>query len=143
MTLSKRCVAFRAAVMLLILAFVAAWAGHGESKGQVLKTVKPKEAYKIINKNEGSPELMVLDVRTLEEFTQGHLENALNIDFYSETFKDEIAKLDRNNTYVIYCRSGSRSIRALDIMGKLGFMEVYNIGDGFFGWTGEGLPFVK
>jgi len=78
-----------------------------------------------------------------EEFAEGYIENAINIDFRSETFQDEIDKLDKNKKYLIYCRSGVRSRSALDIMAELNFKEAYNILGGIIAWNAEGLPTTK
>ena len=72
-----------------------------------------------------------------------HIENAVNIDFYSETFKEDLDKIDKNRTYFIYCRSGNRNGKAMSIMKELGFIEVYNLSVGIKEWIAEGLPVVK
>jgi len=82
-------------------------------------------------------------VRTPEEFADGHIENAINLDYYSETFGDELNKLDKNKTYLVYCRSGRRSRNALDIMEELNFREAYNMSGGIIEWKAEGLPTTK
>jgi len=82
-------------------------------------------------------------VRTLAEFVEEHIENATNIDFYSEAFRDMLNNLDKNKTYLVYCRVGGRSGSALDIMAELNFREVYNILGGINQWKAEGLPTAK
>jgi rhodanese-related sulfurtransferase len=82
-------------------------------------------------------------VRTPDEFAEEHIENATNIDFYSETFRDMLNTLDKNKTYLIYCRSGARSGSTLDIMAELNFEEVYNMSGGMIEWNAEGLPTTK
>jgi len=82
-------------------------------------------------------------VRTPAEFAGEHIENATNIDFYSETFRDTLNNLDRNKTYLAYCAVGGRSGSALDIMVELNFREAYNILGGINQWKAEGLPTVK
>ncbi|MFH1455470.1 MAG: rhodanese-like domain-containing protein [archaeon] len=72
----------------------------------------------------------ILDVRTAEEFNNGHLKNAINIDYYDVNFENELRKLDKKKVYVIYCRSGSRSAIVLRWMKQLRFEEVYNIING-------------
>jgi len=74
---------------------------------------------------------------------RGSLQNAINLDYYSETFRNELNQLDKNKTYLIYCRSGSRSGRALDIMTELNFREVYNMLGGIIDWKADGLPTIK
>ena len=82
-------------------------------------------------------------MRTPREFAGEHIENATNIDFYSEAFRDMLNNLDRNKTYLIYCQVGGRSGSALDIMAELNFKEVYNMLGGILSWEAEGLPTVK
>ena len=72
-----------------------------------------------------------------------HDYNRINRDIYSPTFKDEINKFDKNNIYVVYCRTGIRGAAARDIMKGLGFQEVYNISGGIIDWTAQGFPVVK
>ena len=78
-----------------------------------------------------------------EEFSDGHIENAILIDFHSEDFRDEIAKLDREKTYLVYCRSGNRSRQAIDILYELGFQEVYHLSAGIKDCIEQGFPIVE
>ena len=73
---------------------------------------------------------VVVDVRTPSEFAAGHIQGAVNIDVEAPTFDAEIAKLDKNATYAVYCHSGRRSGLATDAMGKAGFTHVYNLTGG-------------
>ena len=106
----------------------------------IIENINPEEAYDLIQENKDNPDFMILDVRTPGEFASEHIENAINLNYYSETFRDDLDKLDRGKTYVIYCRSGGRSGNALNIMEELGFMEVYNIVGGISSWKAKGLP---
>lgn len=114
-----------------------------KAPSQIIETITSQEAFSLIKENQKNPEFVILDVRTQPEFAEGYIENAINIDYYSNTFRDELNKLDKNNTYLIYCRSGSRSGKALDIMGGLNFKEVYNVSGGIIAWNAEGMPTVK
>lgn len=69
-----------------------------------------------------------IDVRTPEEYRQGHVEGALNLDIQQEGFIDELGKLDKGRKYLVYCRSGNRSEQAVEIMRGLGFTDVANAG---------------
>ncbi len=73
-------------------------------------------------------DMIILDVRTPQEFNETHVEGSQNVDFRSLDFKDQIAKLDKNKTYKVYCRSGNRSGQAEQVMKALGFKNVENIG---------------
>ena len=110
---------------------------------QIIGDISPQDASKLIGENEGDPDFIILDVRTAEEFTDEHIENATNTDFYADTFRNELDNLDKNKTYLIYCRSGSRSGKALNIMAELKFKKVYNVSDGIIAWNAKGLPIVR
>jgi len=114
-----------------------------ETPAQIIEDITPQEAFTLIEDNQNNPEFVTLDVRTPEEFADGYLENAINLDLYSDTFRDELDLLDKSKTYLIYCRSGNRSGQALDIMEELDFREVYNMMGGIVQWQAEGLPTVK
>lgn len=114
-----------------------------ETSTQIIEDITPQEAFTLIQNNQNNPDFVIIDVRTRQELTDGHIENVINIDFYSETFRDELNNLDKSKKYLIYCRSGARSGSALDIMAELNFEEVYNILGGILSWEAEGLPMVK
>lgn len=80
----------------------------------------------------------LLDVRTPEEFEQGFIPGATNIDIRGgQEFIDEIEKLDKNKNYYVYCRSGARSGQACAIMNQLGFENTYNLSGGILEWEGD------
>lgn len=89
------------------------------------------------------PDITVLDVRTPEEFAEGHLEGATMIDFYADTFTDELAALDPDQTYLVYCRSGNRSGQTFAMLDELGFGQVYDLDGGVLAWQSAGLPLVR
>lgn len=113
-----------------------------EKNPQIIKKISVKEAHRIISENKENPNLLILDVRTPEEFTSGHLNNAQNIDYNSEAFRDEVNKLDKGKIYIIHCRSGGRSAKALEIMKNLNFMEVYDMG-GILQWQEKEYEITK
>lgn len=114
-----------------------------ETQTQIIENITPEETYILIQGNKDNPNFVILDVRTPEEFLGEHIENAVNLDYYSDTFRNDLDKLDKNKTYLIYCRSGSRSENALNIMKELDFREVYNMSGGIIKWNSEGLPTTK
>ncbi|MCE3282971.1 MAG: Rhodanese-related sulfurtransferase [Chitinophagaceae bacterium] len=80
---------------------------------------------------------VILDVRTASEFTEGHLPSAINIDvLQKEAFTRYVSKLDKNATYLLYCRSGKRSATAVSIMKENGFTSVKHLVNGITGWDG-------
>ncbi|MDD4651536.1 MAG: rhodanese-like domain-containing protein [Methanothrix sp.] len=86
---------------------------------------------------EGS--LLILDVRTAPEYRAGHLKGSINLDIRSPSFADELEALERGRAYLVYCRSGVRSSRAVSIMRSLGFRELYDLAGGLVGWQREGF----
>ena len=64
-----------------------------------IEDITPQEAFTLIQNNQNNPDFVIIDVRTREEFAEEHIENATNIDFYSEIFRDRLNDLDKNKTY--------------------------------------------
>ena len=85
-------------------------------------------------------QVKLLDVRTAEEYAQGHIPGAQNIDFLGNNFSEEIKKLDPQQHYVVYCASGNRSQKATQQMSDLGFTQVQNVLGGFQAWQSQNLP---
>jgi len=114
-----------------------------ETIEQIIKDISTKAAYNLIQENKNNPDFIILDVRTDEEFREGHIENALNIDFYAENFSDLVDELEKDKAYLVYCRTGRRSAGAVEIMKELDFREVYNMEGGIVGWEKANYPVVK
>ncbi len=73
-------------------------------------------------------DFVIVDVRTAEEFNDGHVKGSLNIDIMDESFRGKISKLDKSKIYKLYCRSGNRSGQAERFMKSIGFKDVENLG---------------
>lgn len=81
---------------------------------------------------------VILDVRTEDEYNDGYIENALNIDINKgQAFIYELEELDKNKNYYVYCRSGARSAKACQIMNEMGFNNAYNLLGGILAWEGD------
>jgi rhodanese-related sulfurtransferase len=119
--------------------------GPSSASGQAptITPLAPKDAYTMIQKNKNNKDFVVLDVRTPEEFTSGHIEGAINIDYNSEGFKTEVGKQDKKKTYIVYCRTGRRTSGAVKIMTELGFNHIYVIKGDIVEWQAENLPLVR
>lgn len=89
------------------------------------------------------PGVTVIDVRTPEEYAEGHLDGAVLVDFSSPTFADEIAQLDTTQPYLVYCRSGNRSGQAVAVMQQLGFGALWDLDGGITSWTAAGFDLVS
>jgi len=101
---------------------------------------KPKGSYQNINVKEFNElkedsNTIILDVRTSEEYKKGHIENAEHIDVLEPDFLTKVRRLNPNNAYLIYCRSGSRSQRAANLMAQAGFEHLFNLKGGYQAWS--------
>jgi rhodanese-related sulfurtransferase len=103
-----------------------------------ISTISVDDAASIVDNPPAN--LVVLDVRTPEEFAEGHLDGATLVDFYDADFAEQLAALDRDVPYLVYCRSGNRSGQALQVMEQLGFSSAADVDGGIVAWTGAGLP---
>ena len=130
-------------VAIVLVGGCVQYTKNQETLTQTIENVTPQEAFTLIQDNQNNPDFVILDVRTPEEFAEGYIENAIIIDYYSETFRDELNKLDKDKKYLIYCRSGNRSGKTVPIMVELNFREVYNMTGGIIQWEAEGLPTTK
>jgi phage shock protein E len=110
--------------------------------GNFFRNIKVAQADKLIREHEGKGDLVILDVRKPGEFAAGHIKGAINIDFWSKGFAGSASKLDKEQTYLVYCTSGVRSGGAMKEMRKLGFAKIYNMKKGLFGWRAAKLPLV-
>lgn len=84
--------------------------------------------------------LQLVDVRTPEEVQQGMIDGAINIDYRSHDFKNNLVKLDRKKPIAVYCGAGGRSGKTSDLLIELGFKEVYDLTGGFTQWEAEEHP---
>jgi len=129
-------------ILLLLSGCISNTENDSNPKTQILKDITVEEAYTLIQNNSENQNFIILDIRTKEEYKSEHIQNSMMIDFYSDTFKDELDKLDKNKTYLIYCRTGRRTGLTLDIMEELGFFKVYNMAGGITQWKINGYPVV-
>jgi rhodanese-related sulfurtransferase len=130
----------------LAAGLVLEWQGGMEGEAADMaghETVSPAEAARLMKENRANPDFVVLDVRTPEEYRDGHLEGAVMIDFRSNKFQEELQTLDRGKTYLVYCRTGRRSGSAVPVMEEMGFRKIYHLSDGMKGWKEQGFPTTK
>ena len=83
---------------------------------------------------------IIIDVRTPEEFSKGHLRNALNINWFDENFESQLEILSRERPVFIYCLSGGRSAKALDKISEMGFKNSYELNGGILEWRKNNYP---
>lgn len=113
---------------------------QAQSAARPVVTIDVTEAYQWITTD---PNFMILDLRTPEEYAQGHIAKARLINFYDPSFKTQLETMDRNQPYIIYCRSGARSGEAMKVMQEMGFRKVFNIKGGTLAWQAQGYPLVR
>ena len=134
------------AALLLTVTLLAF--SSGPARGQdAKKEQEPQGAEKIsIEKFEElrkAKDVVVLDVRTPEEFKAGRVPGAQNVDVKGEDFAERIKSLDKDQTYLVYCRTGRRSNAATAMMKELGFGKLYNFSGSMLEWEKAGKPVEK
>jgi len=122
-------------VLLLLFSFTSCIKKQVEGV-QVVDVVKYEKQLK-------SPEVQLIDVRTPEEYSQGHIEKARNINIMDDDFDAQVALLDKNKPVMIYCKSGGRSARASERLKELGFTNITDLEGGITNWKSEDKPIVK
>lgn len=120
-------------------------AAPAEAAKDGVKHVDAAGAKKLLDEAAAKKEstVVVLDVRTPDEFKEGHIAGAVNVDFNDDKFSAAVAKLDKDKTYVVHCQGGGRSGRSLETFKKLGFKNIVHLDGGFAGWRKASLPVTK
>ena len=123
-----------------------------DQSGCIVKELRPSEAWDLVSRHppESQPEevqadargLVILDVRTAQEFSMNHLRGAINLDLKSPSFSELISGLDKKKAYLVYCRTGIRSSRTVLLMSDLGFRELYSLVGGINRWHGDGFEVI-
>ncbi len=107
---------------------------------QAPQLILPQDAAALMETNAGGSGLILLDVRTPEEFAQNRIAGAMLFDYRGPDFQEGLAQLDRSRTYLVYCRTGNRSSYAVRIMAEMGFAHVYDLDGGIVLWQAQGFP---
>ncbi|MDJ0923891.1 MAG: rhodanese-like domain-containing protein [Acidimicrobiia bacterium] len=125
--------------LAITLALVLALAACGSTATDTeLALASAPEVHEILK---SPPEgLVILDIRTPDEFAAGRIAGAINVDYYAADFEQRLGELDPNLPYVMYCNSGNRSGNTLPLMDSIGFVEVYELDGGIQAWAREDLP---
>ncbi len=129
-------------ICLIWLVFAGNVTGLADDKldGPLIKNVKADEASNLLQENK---KVVVLDVRTPEEFGEGHIAGAKNLDFLAPDFNKTLDSLDKSQTYLVHCAGGGRSSKARDLMAKHHFLTIYHLDGGFNAWKEAGKPVEK
>ena len=137
----KRRPSIGTATLLILLGYASMCLASAEKA--VVQTISPTHFKALLDRHRGDPDVVLLDVRTPKEFEDGHIQGALLLDYYSSDYVERLKALDREKTYLIYCRSGNRSGKSLAIFAKLGFRRAYHMAAGVIGWSRENFPLVR
>ncbi len=128
------------AAALSLFVFNISYAEKPASSKTTITEISSAEAKKRLADGSG---IVVIDVRTPQEFEEGHIEGAKNIDVTADDFEKKLQKLDRRKTYLVHCLSGGRSGRSKAVFKKLGFESILHLTNGFSEWKTEGNKVVK
>lgn len=123
--------------ILLLFLMVFLTFSCGKSSEEKASLVSPQELSHV------QDEIVLIDVRTPQEYEQGHLENSININIAGDSFKEEVEKLDKSQPVYVYCKVGGRSARAASTLKEMGFEEVYDLEGGIRNWESSGMEIVK
>ena len=122
-------------VYYLLVVLMSLTACQSQTK-ETAVLVSAQEFYQQTN----NTKVQLVDVRTPKEFSQGHLKNAQNIHLYDQDFKQRINTLDKNQPVYVYCKAGSRSAEAVEIMKASGFKTIVELNGGADAWIEAGKP---
>jgi rhodanese-related sulfurtransferase len=114
-----------------LLMFTAGFAQETTNEEVVIKRVD-KESFKSAIE---SGDYILFDVRTIEEYMDGHIEGAKSLNFLDDEFDKTITNISKTQKYLIYCKSGGRSAKALEKMKAAGFIHVLELEGGYQSWT--------
>lgn len=130
-------------ILFILLAVVFLNYGCKEEKNtsdtNTIELISPQEMQEISQMED----VQLIDVRTPEEYDEGYIEGFQNIDFFSDTFSQEIEKLDKTKPVIVYCRSGRRSADCAKQLEEKGFVKVYDLEGGIAKWEFEGFVVKK
>ncbi len=126
---------------LIIVFFLIVLTGCG--KAQTNKSESSLPATEFSKKLDQTKDAQLLDVRTPGEFRNGHLKNALNIDWNADDFSEKAKTLDKDESVFVYCMSGPRSTAAAAKLREMGFKNVYEMQGGMMKWRNANLPEIK
>lgn len=114
-------------------------AGNAPESEAHIERVPAQAFSQAVTRDEGT----ILDVRTLAEFTEGHIAGATVVDWNDPSFSSQVAELDKSKRYLVYCRSGSRSAQAVAAMREMGFTDITELRGGVIAWEAAGLPLER
>jgi rhodanese-related sulfurtransferase len=138
LTVSKRNIILILGVVAVLAALAAIYTVNIMRAPHDYGDISIQEARELI---EEKNKLVLLDVRTIPEYNEGHLENAINIPV--QELADRLDELNKNDEILVYCRTGNRSSTAVDILNNAGLTKIYHMHEGISIWIQQGYPVVQ
>lgn len=115
---------------------------EGDPSNNFIIEINIEKAKSLIQGPNGKNELVILDIRTVDEYSNGCIEDAINLNYYDSNFKMMLKLMDKQKTYLVYCQSGIRSKKAIELMSEMGFTKIYHMNEGIDGWKDQRLKLV-
>jgi rhodanese-related sulfurtransferase len=126
-------------LLALVLPAIPAWADEKPDAKPTHKNVKVDEFEKLTKQ----PGVVILDVRTRQEYETGHLKDAVLMDLSAKDFDQKAKALDKDKTYLVHCAVGMRSEKACKRLDAFALPKVYNLEGGIKAWKNAGKPVEK
>jgi len=126
-------------VIALSLLMLSSFAQIGIERDGVIY-LNASEASELIA---SEPDLQILDVRTYSEFQAGHIEGAIQINYFDPNFRGRLAERPHDVPYLVHCRSGNRSSRAVRNLQAAGIETIYHLDGGLNAWQDAGFRIVQ
>lgn len=123
--------------LFLILAVLSQ--AFSSCNGQSAKSIETIPPAVFAEKIKANPHAQLLDVRTPEEFTDDHIDNAVNVNWNGDHFETQASKFDKSKPVFVYCKVGGRSKQAAEKLSEMGFSEVYDLQGGIMKWNAARL----
>lgn len=125
--------------IIIIVVFLSVFSCNQIEKTPVVEVITVEEMDSLLQMGK----VQLIDVRTPEEYAEGYIEGASNIDFNNENFEDLILKVDKTRPVAVYCGKGGRSSKCSAFMKKAGFTKIYDLDGGITEWKFKGKDVVK
>lgn len=120
------------AILLLCLLFI-------NCNSQTSKNIETIAPTAFAQQLKAVPNAQLIDVRTPQEFSGEHIDNAVNINWNGDDFAGKASKYDKSKPIFVYCKVGGRSIQAANKLAEMGFTKIYNLDGGMMKWSAAGL----
>jgi rhodanese-related sulfurtransferase len=153
---------WRGSLILLVLVALGSWAvlsftSVGQREGEILgvstldlaqsqdreSSLSALEARLLIEEKANTGNLAIIDLRNPQDYNQGHIQNAVNIDYYRADFDEVIESLPKEVPYLIYSATSIQSSEVITKMQSMEFVEVYHLAGGILSWQAEGYQIIQ